>query len=305
MYSICSAYHWYIMLSGPSTPLERVARLGCREHNSPVPCQLSHLLGFFEYYFGPPAGIIMLLDQGVDGVTTADVQDTATEALSGALSKYGSTCDPEWKPILRRLVRIGAELHRLAHSPHPRLDPPETPLNQLVQWFHDALESESFFDQWLVILAEEAHNVEEYVRVESEIRARHSVQHYHRSNGPRFTPYQLHFSISPPSIRFKWWMDPLSPAAEVLEEFKNIGPLSFPESVDELEGYFWPCDLEWWDFSCRGGFGSFYFEDEPEYIAWRKLLDKRFQRREERKLAKYYKSLGYRGRREMPGAWRD
>ncbi|KAL3472535.1 hypothetical protein BJX99DRAFT_235317 [Aspergillus californicus] len=299
------------------TPLQRVARLGSRRRESPDTVStirallsgphsdfhLANLPGFFQYYFGPPAGIKLLLDREIVGIEPPDIQASATEALLGSLSKYGASQNPEWKPILGRLVRMGADIHHLSSNEYSvNLDwhAPGTPLNRLLDWFHDALESKYFLDEWLAILADAGRNVEQYVMNESEIRAKCGIPVVYVSHGPRFHPRRFMFSTNPPAIWFEWWIDPLSSAVEVLEEYKNLGPLqSFDDGDDELEGNgYWPCSLEWWE--------QFVGPLDPDFeVKSRRkaLVDERFRRRERRKEAKYYKALGFRDRRRMPGAW--
>lgn len=101
------------------------------------------LAGLFEHYFGPSAGIKPLLDQEIVGVETSEIQATATEALVGALTKYSASCDPEWKPTLQQLVRLGAYIHWQSTIRQPVFgwDFPVTQFNNLVKWFYDAVSS--------------------------------------------------------------------------------------------------------------------------------------------------------------------
>jgi hypothetical protein len=240
----------------------------------------------------------LLLDQEIVGVETGDIQATATEALVGALTKYSASCDPEWKPILQQLVRLGADVHRQSTVEQPGFGwhVPTTPLNNLVEWFYDAVESKYFIDEWLTILANEGKNIEEYISAEFEIRTRYTPVIY-MSNGPRFHGRQFKFSTAPPSIWFEWWTDPLSPAADVLEQFKNLGPCNSEDFYDLKRGI-WQCYPGWWEYS---------WNKDPEYQRRKKLINERFQRRERNKAAKYYKAMGYKNQTQtqMPGAWKD
>lgn len=265
---------------------------------------LADLPGFFQHYFGPPEGIQLLLSQEVAGVQIEDLRASATEALSGALSKFGATRDKEWKLVLRQLIKLGANIHN-EHEDHKAYYPDviSTQLNQLLDWCLDPWKSKALIDEWLQILSEEAVDLATYISTELELRTK-GPRAIYWCNGHQTKLRQFVFSTTEPvGIHFEWWIDPELPAALVLEEFKNIG-LGEHECEDALEEDYWPCGDSW--SGCCNRCGTFLWASEPLPKSYRtrlELAEKRFQARERRKAVKYHKIQGFTDRRRMPGAW--
>lgn len=216
-------------------------------------------------------------------------------------SKYeywSNYLNKELDPLIRSILRTNVNLHGTG----------DTLLDFVAYASTIKFETDQCLSDWLELLSQEGIDVRDYLSQEVAIRASGEVPSTMFSQTMRQRPYILHFTMEDPvSVQVEWWIDPKTPGAFVLEEFKNF-PL-------ETAGYIWSTADEsedsWdvhWPFShkycyCSPGclFISGGYPTTEHRRAQEHIKVQRYERREAKKRRRYYRSQGFRDR--MPGAW--
>lgn len=152
-----------------------------------------------------------------------DINDDEMEAyppLAGVLRNFGYSKNKHWKPILRRLVCKGANLHS-------RLPNGDTPLDQLLMWTRYPNDSQFVADEWLEILASAHVDVSSTFEQKSKFHPGNPPL-ASRSDAVRIRQRRLVFQSGPtPKVHWEWWTNPDGPASLVLNEFRDFGPFDF------------------------------------------------------------------------------
>lgn len=188
---------------------------------------------WFRDYRGPPEGADFILSQDLaqDYICSADVSDQTYPVLAAILRLYAEDSEP-WDPVIRTLIRRGADVHAPVHRYLRHLDQSEylcplaqygTPLDELFMETLDPLEGQAAADGWLQILASEGHDILAYLKTESALHVKPiqlthpSYQRLEEDDNER----KLVFDFGAcPSVSWDWWISPSSPASLLREEFK-------------------------------------------------------------------------------------
>lgn len=120
-------------------------------------------------YRGPPEGADFILSQGLaqDYICSADDSEHFYPVLAAILRLYTRDSEP-WEPIVRTLIRRGADVHAPVYRILRHLDQFDylcplaqygTPLDELFMDTLDPLEGQTVADGWLQVLASEGHDV--------------------------------------------------------------------------------------------------------------------------------------------------
>jgi hypothetical protein len=271
-------------------------------------------------YSGPPSGLDALVSREATRSCREDAQYSIEKGFRRALRLFGRSREEEWKPLIRRCIRQGCDIYQSSFMAW-EADPLQrrsvhTLIDEILSFCGYLADSKKTIDSWLSVLKDERIDVKAYLRKERELREGHPPVFEH-SNG---YSYSAIFSTDLDRMWFEKWTDPSLPASLVLEEFKNFGSEICACKKGSYMDY-WPCGDMWWD--CCNEFGDCFDErHQPIHSQYQKpiegLLDKwqmrlwkqdlkesRFNRREKRRLVKFYKSQGFRDWDRMPGAWID
>ena len=201
-----------------------------------------------------------------------------------------------WKRLIRRLVRLGANIHATVYYG-------KTILESLMSEISHPFDSKYWGDIFLEALSEVGVDVFEYLKRE--------VGFYNRMHF-LFAPWGMQrlciISLEEPlGVSWDWWIDPEGPAFDVLEEFKYIGSLRprwrYSEDWDRWSASYWPYCLPYWDVCMKRVKGGIASREEHRIS---RIFSERFARRQNAKAAKLAKAQGlyFKGPR-MPGAWVD
>jgi hypothetical protein len=184
--------------------------------------------------------------------------------------------------------------------------PAYTALDTVLNVVDQPFESHWLGRKWLEILLESGIDVDEYLRVEFEMRREQSA------TCCRLTPYYragyrdrfLIMSKEPPSVSWDWYIDPTGMAFDVLQEFKDLG--TGPQNI------LWPDYSEGWPFVYSGWPGNAIHVEERGVrvsdadMSRLRICNDRYERRELKKEVKFARAQGLLRRGpKVPGAWID
>ena len=278
----------------------------------------SDLSTFFKYYHGPPEGAEYILNQESVRWEIRNREEGEYPVLAGALRTFVGS--PEWEPLIRTLVRRGADLHApvpregldwydKAFSPFPCEPPPYvTPLDELFMWTDSPFEAKAIGDKWLDILLTEGIDVRRYLERELELHPEH----------PRLTiPSESLTTVKPgriliiklddpPAVYWEWWISATESASLLVIELEGLALSNHWHEARTWEES-WPYRYpKWHDIRLQ-------YEHERKGSTWklndegarlRKLSGQRYDRRWDRKKSKAERQQGIiKSMFRMPGAW--
>jgi hypothetical protein len=206
---------------------------------------------------------------------------------------YEKRATETWATIITKLIKMGASIHRCSSTC--------TLLDALFSGVDQPFESKVLGETWLSILRLAGIDVNSYIETECRLRHRDSplmlVDEY---LGNR----QLFFSLQEPqSVSWDWWTDPEVTAFLVVEEFKYIANTALNTwHCDWSHGnwsYLWPYRMYHWQYCDQYD----WLEDERNSLE--KIYQPRFERRRQKKAAKFARIQGFRKTTRIPGAWID
>jgi hypothetical protein len=201
-----------------------------------------------------------------------------------------------WKMAIGKLIKLGADIHQQVDTTRPRL------LYELLAIARHPFDSQNLFDLWMQILWFSDIDIARYLTTEWNFY--HKESHFIEDLENR--PRHIIFDISGrPRVYWDWWIDPRSPAYEVLQEFRNFGPAvhdisqnSFhcTEGHDENAPFFYYQLYE--KFVSKDA--TIYYVEKPEHLA----AQRRFEKRMHKKAVKLAKAQGLCMKvPRLPGAW--
>jgi hypothetical protein len=202
----------------------------------------------------------------------------------------------QWKLAIRRLIKLGSDIHQQADTNRLRL------LYEILAIARSPFDSQNLFDIWLDILLSSDVDVARYLKIELKFHDEAS----HLIEDLESRPRHMIFDISGrPRVYWDWWIDPQSPAYEVLEEFKNFGPAAHnpcenswlaTEGYEENAPYFYYQMYE----RLVSKDATIYYVEKPEHI----VAQRRFEKRMHKKAVKLAKAQGLCMKvHRIPGAW--
>lgn len=168
---------------------------------------------------------------------------------------------------------------------------------------HDATR---IFNFWLFVLTEANINITSYLAREQYLYQMYRPVFINEVAGrPRCITVAID-QRSQPHFSWDWWVDPRSPALDVLVEFKNFGPFDFDLTLQmeiilswesKVPSYYFPI-LAMNDLAMNPQ----VYEDEilAKLVSQPRLWDMRGQRRRQRKADMLSKK-----RFQVPGSWVD
>ncbi|KAN0099533.1 hypothetical protein V8E51_013308 [Hyaloscypha variabilis] len=213
------------------------------------------------------------------------------------------TAQESWKEAIRYIISLGLDLHK--NWRYSLGSPTLTVLDTILNVVDQPFESHWLGRKWLEILLESGIDVDEYLRVEFEMRRELSQTLFLMP--PRYnTGYRNRFLImskEPPSVNWDWYIDPTGMAFDVLQEFKDFGTgsqdMAWPNYIGD-----WPFAYSEWQ---RIDYGIRHGREVPEVNMPRlRIRNHRYERREHKKAAKLARAQGLLRRGpKIPGAWID
>jgi len=215
-----------------------------------------------------------------------------------------------WRESIYRLLALGTDLH----------DSYEwgggTVLDQILDLVECPFESRELGENWLSILEDFGVDVREYLKLERlhqrELKSipillpHLNFYDVQECNNPRRF---IIFSTDYPRISWDWHIDPEGHAFEVLQEFRNLGPMYHEPRQDyESPGRManWPYFYARWENLPRAV--HWWTNTEEMRSSLRtliKVFENRFERRWLKKMKKLQKAQGIGETLKIPGAWID
>ena len=279
----------------------------------------SDISQFFERYMGPPEGAELMLSQEIVQLKLlhTDSDQTPFPPLATALRMYGAGM-PQWEPLIRRLIRNGADLHAVVPRNDLRfcrwftkqagypcaISEDGTPLDELFMWTESVFEAESAGKGWVQMLADEGIDVRAYLDEEESLHK---------------TPYQLTYPSAPLAgyenprqlvfdlglnliVSWDWWIDPGSSTHMLRKELRNMNLFVADWSLksDGWENR-WPFHYPPW----ADGYEP-WPATNAAYPGWkriRSLADKRAHKRTRKKAIRLAQAQGLKWSNTVPGAW--
>lgn len=268
---------------------------------------------WFQEYDGPPEGAELILSQDLTQcyICPPDDGDPLYPALASTLRLYAIDPKP-WEPVIRTLIRHGADVHAPVRRNLSDLDQSEytcplaqygTPLDELFIYTSNPLEGQAAARGWLQILASEGQDISVYLETESALHVR-PMQLTHPSY--RTMGYvnerKLIFDFEErPSVSWDWWISPSSSALLLREEFKLMA-LTPPDWMLITDSWkkAWPIRYPVWserhqsngeDLSCS------------RYESFLDMAKARSAKRLAKKARKTSRAEKHEGSRKVPGAW--
>jgi len=215
-----------------------------------------------------------------------------------------------WRESIHRLLALGADLH-LSYEGGGG-----TVLAQILDLVECPFESRELGENWLSILEDFGLDVREYLKLERlhqrewksiPILLPHfSFDDVQEFNNPRRF---IIFSNDYPRISWDWYIDPEGHAFEVLQEFRNLGPMNHGPRRDYRSPeimFNWPYFYARWDN--LPGAVPWWTNTEAKRSSLRnpmKVFENRFERRWLKKMKKLRKAQGIGETLKIPGAWID
>ena len=288
-----------------------IARLLARSQEDVSEIDISR---FVQEYRGPPEGMELILSEypvQYDMRSTDDGNCSIYPTLAAILRAYAENPSP-WEPVLRALVRRGADLHAPVRRDRGDMDQIGypchmaeygTPLDELFRWNRDSVASRTAADGWLRILADEGHDPSAYLKKEFIWLAEDMhFTHASISSVGYDSPRKLFFRLGDcPSVFWKWWIDPTSSTSLLREEFECLITTS-PEWLKVSRGWKeqWPFTYPEW-FKLHQGYKK--GEQLSHCKEMLKAADKRANRRINARAARSAQAQRSGRSRRVPGAW--
>jgi len=215
-----------------------------------------------------------------------------------------------WRESIHRLLALGADLHCSDEWGGG------TVLDQILDLVKCPFESRELGENLLSILEDFGLDVREYLKLERlhqrewksiPILLPHfSFDDVQEFNIPRRF---IIFSSDYPRISWDWYIDPEGHAFEVLQEFRNLGPMNHGPRRDYRSPeimFNWPYFYARWDN--LPGAVPWWTNTEAKRSSLRnpmKVFENRFERRWLKKMKKLRKAQGIGETLKIPGAWID
>jgi hypothetical protein len=213
-----------------------------------------------------------------------------------------------WRESIHRLLALGTDLHYSYEWGGG------TVLGQILDLVKCPFESRELGEYWLSILEDFGLDVREYLKTERlhqyEWKSIPMLLPHLSSNDDNIIPRRfVIFSNNYPRISWDWYIDPEGHAFEVLQEFRNLGPIIHRPTRDYTSPEIM---VNWPHFYAR-------WENLPWAVHWRvnteemtsslstliKVFENRFERRWLKKMKKLRNAQGIGGKLKIPGAWID
>ena len=279
----------------------------------------SDISQFFELYMGPPEGAELMLSQEIVQLKLlhTDSDQTPFPPLATALRMYGAGM-PQWEPLIRRLIRNGADLHAVV----PRNDLKScrwftkwagypcaisedgTPLDELFMWTESVFEAESAGKGWVQMLADEGIDVRAYLDEEISLhKTPYQLTYPSTSLAGYDNPRQLVFDLGLNLIvSWDWWIDPGSSTHMLRKELRNMNlfVIDWGLESDQWEHH-WPFHYSPW----ADGYEP-WPATNAAYPGWkriRSLADERAHKRTRKKAIRLARVQGLKWSNTVPGAW--
>ncbi|KAL8716421.1 MAG: hypothetical protein Q9220_000328 [cf. Caloplaca sp. 1 TL-2023] len=261
---------------------------------------------FFKQFYGPVEAADFLLSTHAAPQNIDSEGEMERPPLSLALQEYVRG-RREWSPFIRKLLRLGADIHA-ERSDLVRLEgEARTLLDELFTSRDDPFDEINFAQEWLSMLAEAGYDTKVYLEHERRIRDRHNERrskaylNFYKPGEPR----QLFFKIDDdrPSVSWDWWIDPSAAASLVCTEFLHMNlHHRMPRTADPCE-HTYPFVYPLWSDACKPWIGC----SEPSaQIMWREKA-RLARNRLDRRARKIYPDhcTCTRKSSSIPGAWID
>ena len=198
---------------------------------------------WFCEYDGPPEGAELILSQDLAKyhIRFPDDSEPLYPALASILRLYAKDPQP-WEPIVRTLIRSGADIHAKVRRNLTLLDRSKylcpvseygTPLDELFKYTIEPLEGQVAANGWLQILASEGYNVLGYLETESDLHAR-PMQLTVPARRPigYANERKLVFDWGThPTVSWDWWIDPSSSTFLLRQEFRLMAVKSLSDGM--------------------------------------------------------------------------
>ena len=277
-----------------------------------------------DWYSGSPECVDLLLStySYSDETFHASVQDLSL--LGIAVREYGSG-NTDWGSSIRKWLRRKPDIHTRSFSSYGpwrwgvitdrarRLDflleheeMTFTLLDELFALNSDPFHAEVLAQEWLLMLAEADYDINTYLENEKRLHFTQNFLSYPEFSSHYFNTYrQLVFEIGEnPRVSWEWWIDPLSHASLVLDEFRYMNPCH-PDHRFHLHYWSvgwemtWPFDYPHWSEA--------YMPPWNELLAlkrWRKRADQAARRYTRQAKTKYPRNFEHIAEGiVIPGAW--
>lgn len=198
---------------------------------------------WFCEYEGPPEGAELILSQDLAKyhIRFPDNSEPLHPALASTLRLYAKDPEP-WEPVVRTLIRSGADIHAKVRRDLKRLDQSKylcpvsengTPLDELFKYTIEPLEGQAAANGWLQILASEGYNILAYLEKESDchpgpmqltIPSRMPIGY---ANERRLVfDWTVH-----PTVSWDWWVNPESSTFLLRQEFRLMAIKSLSDGM--------------------------------------------------------------------------
>ena len=267
---------------------------------------------WFYEYDGPPEGAELILSQDLAKyyIRFWDDSEPYYPALASVLRLYAKDAQ-SWEPVIRTLIRSGADVHAkvlrdltfLDQSTYPcPVGKYGTPLDELFKYTIDPLEGQVAANGWLQILASEGHNILAYLETESDLHARPmqlTIPHRRPIGYANERKLVFNWGVHP-TVSWDWWINPSSSIFLLRQEFKSMAIKSIPDGMLIKRSWkeSWPVILPVWSELHQ------YCGDASSRSLYKKLLDRANDRTNVEKKAR---RMARAGRsevpRKVPGAW--
>jgi hypothetical protein len=224
--------------------------------------------------------------------------------------------DPEarsgWEKTIHHLLDLEPNLHVNGMVERGTI------LDQIMDIAQSPFESQEVCEKWLLVLESFDLDIEEYLQTERLYQYEGSVPilapHFGgfriTDDTPYDTPYRYTiFSKHSPRLSWDWSIDPEGHAAELIHEFRNLGPMyhepfrdyQYPEMM-----FNWPYVYPKWQ-NLRRAFNYYTNSDEVRSSCMISIsvFEKRFERRWLKRAEKLQRAQGIRKGPRVPGGWID
>jgi len=206
-----------------------------------------------------------------------------------------------WKMAIRRLISLGADIHKSFGDKYTFLD-------AIMDLADTPFESADLGSEWLGLLAEAGIDVVAYLRIERAIHFEGlNTLPKIRMSGRHLRERVLIISEEGErmGVRTDWAMDSQSKAFEVLHEFRHFGPMHHSKRSDCWEPevmYNWPYLYpRWQSYVDSVHLGTM----ENELRAVTELSARRYEQRWQKKAVRHLRTQGIKKDPKVPGAWID
>jgi len=252
---------------------------------------------FSQHWFEPTLQIFNdMVNEFVSEETVNRFRETPIAMAMKMLWSSDSALYDEWKKIICHLIELGENLNKGGVFEM-------TPLDYIMNLVGRPFDSIYLGKEWLDILSISKIDLVEYLRTEFRLHFARSKSLSMLSPDSKsdYRPRYLVISEKIPSLSWEWFIDPDGQAFDLLDEFKDFGPIVPRYSDIDLdeEGHHWPLVYPVWE-DCLGI--KFF---DPEMINRRRVAEARFENRRHKKAKKLARACGISKIPEVPGSWID